>query len=214
MSEKEVQNLWRHHWHDKSTIEETGSFYGKMLHQKRLIILKNILANLDHDYSVLDMGCGGGSTMTTFKESGFNNIIGIDFTEESISRCVKRGFVYGQDIFQADAKNTPFDNEQFDIVFSEGLWEHFHDPRPHMAEAARLSKQYIIVIQPDHFSFFGYLMHLGWNIFNKNKGGVREYSFPLAYFKEFLQLYGFKLVASRSTPFREQTIMVFQKSQA
>ena len=206
-----IQELWKKHWKNHPTIEESGSFYGKLLHKKRIIILRNIIKNLDHNYSVLDMGCGSGATMTTFKEAGFTNIIGIDFAEESILRCEEKGFVYGRDVFLSDAKHTIFYDEQFDIIFSEGLWEHFLDPRPHMTEAARLSKQYIIVIQPDHFSFFGYLMHLGWTIFNKNKGGVREYSFPLFYFKQFLQLYDFQLIQSKSTMFHEQTIMVFKK---
>ncbi len=192
-------------------MEETSSFLGNFLHQKRLHILKQILSKLDHNYSVLDMGCGCGMTMTTFKESGFNNITGIDFAEESIARCEEKGFVYGRDVFLSDAKHTSFHDSQFDIVFSEGLWEHFQDPRPHIAEAARLSKQYIIVFQPDHFSLTGYFMNLGWNIFTKNKGGVHEYSFHLSYFKQFLKLYGFDLIKTYSTPLHEWGIMVFKK---
>jgi len=121
------------------------------------------------------------------------------------------GFVNGRDVFLADARCTDFRDEQFDIVFSEGLWEHFTDPRPHMAEAARLAKKYIIVIQPNHFSFFGQLMHIGWRLFSRAKGGVQEYSFPLFYFTDFLRLYGFKLIATKSTILHEQTVMVFKK---
>ena len=192
-------------------MEETSSFIGNFLHQKRLIILKNILKKLDHNYKVLDMGCGGGVTMTTFKESGFTHITGIDFAEESIVRCEKKGYVCEKDVFLMDATHTSFPSNSFDIVFSEGLWEHFPDPRPHMAEAARLSKQYIIVYQPDHFSFFGFLMYIGWGAFNKNKGGVKEYSFLLSYFKQFLKFYGFDFIKSYSTPFHEGEIMVFKK---
>lgn len=212
MTSNNVQKLWKQHWKKQSTIEGSGSFYGKLLHQKRLVILKDLLKRFNPNSSVLDMGCGGGTTISTFKEMNFNNIIGIDFTEESMSRCEKLGLVYGKDVFLMDAKNTKFPDNSFDIVFSEGLWEHFIDPRPHMAEAARLAKKYIIVIQPDHFSFFGYLMHVGWNLFSKNKGGVYEYSFPLSYFKNFLKLYGFELIMSKSTILHEQTVMVFCKN--
>jgi ubiquinone/menaquinone biosynthesis C-methylase UbiE len=211
MSAPNVQKLWKQHWSEKTTIEETGSFYGKLLHQKRLIILKNILKTLDPTSSVLDMGCGGGSTISTFKQSGFVNIKGIDFTQESMHHCEKLGLKQNKDVFLMDASNTSFQDNSFDIIFSEGLWEHFTDPRPHIAEAARLAKTYIIVIQPDHFSFFGYLMHLGWQLFAKSKGGVREYSFQLSYFSNFLKMYNFDLVLSKSTPLHEQTIMVFKK---
>ena len=209
--EQNVQKLWKHHWKNQVTIEQSGSFYGKLLHQKRLIILQNILKNFDTESTVLDMGCGSGSTITVFKQSGFNNIIGIDFTEESMNRCKELGLVYKKDVFLMDAKNTSFKSNSFDIVFSEGLWEHFTDPRPHMAEAARIAKNYIIVIQPDHFSFFGRLMHIGWNLFAKNKGGVREYSFLLSYFINFLKQYDFELVLSKSTLLHEQSVMVFKK---
>jgi SAM-dependent methyltransferase len=212
MSTNEVQQLWKHHWKNQVAIEETGSFYGKLLHQKRLVILQKILKSLDSSSTVIDIGCGSGSTIASFKQAGFNNIIGIDFAEESMGRCENRGFVYGKDVFLMDAKNTSFSGSHFDIVFSEGLWEHFIDPRPHMAEAARLAKTYIIVIQPDHFSFFGFLMHLGWNLFSKNKGGVKEYSFPLSYFINFLKLYHFDLISSKSTILHEQTVMVFKKN--
>ena len=212
MAELKVQQLWKKHWKTQSTIEESGSFYGKLLHQKRLIILQNFLSTLDSTSTVLDMGCGGGSTITTFKQSNFNNIKGIDFASESMARCEEKGFVYGKDVFLMDAAHTSFFSNSFDIVFSEGLWEHFTDPRPHMAEACRLAKTYIIVIQPNHFSFFGYLMHLGWNIFSKNKGGVKEYSYPLSYFTNFLKLYNFDLITSKSTPLYEQTMMVFKKN--
>lgn len=211
MGTPEVQKLWSKHWKTQTTIESTGSFYGKLLHQKRLVILQNILKKLDPDSLVLDMGCGGGSTMMSFKQVGFNKITGIDFTQESMKRCEKLGFIYGKNVFLMDAKKTIFPDKYFNIVFSEGLWEHFTDPRPHMAEAARVAKTYIIVIQPDHFSFFGLLMHVGWNIFSKNKGGVKEYSFPLSYFRDFLKLYNFELIESKSTLFHEQTVMVFKR---
>ena len=211
MAESNVQKLWKQHWKTQTTIEESGSFYGKLLHQKRLAILQNILKQLPSNSKVLDMGCGGGSTMTTFKEIGFNNIVGIDFAEESISRCKDKGFIFGKDIYLMDAKNTKFSSQSFDVVFSEGLWEHFTDPRPHIVEAARLAKSYIIVIQPDHYSFFGFLMHQGWNIFSKNKGGVKEYSFLLSYFRDFLKLYNFELIDDKSTLFHEQTVMVFRR---
>ena len=211
MGETEVQKLWKQHWKSKTTIEETGSFYGRLLHQRRLVILKDILSKFDARSKVLDIGCGGGSTITTFKEVGFDNIIGIDFAEESLERCEKLGLAINKNVFLMDAAHTRFLDKQFDIVFSEGLWEHFTDPRPHIAEAARLAKTYLIVIQPDHFSFFGFLMHLGWSLFSKDKGGVREYSFPLSYFTNFLKNYNFKLIESKSTLFHEQTVMVFKR---
>ena len=203
-----VKQLWQEHWHNKSTLEDSSSPLGNFLRQRRLHIVQNILKKINTSYSILDMGCGGGTTLTTIKGAGYENVTGIDFSSKSILHCKSLGL---KNVHIMDARNTKFPNNSFDIVFSEGLWEHFEDPRPYMAEAARLAKKYIIVVQPDHFSFFGRLMHIGWNFLSKKKGGVYEYSFLLSYFKDFLKLYGFELITSKSTILHEQVVMVFKK---
>jgi len=212
MSEEKVKGQWATHWRERGSLEETATLIGRWLRNKRLALLRNVLKDLDRSSTVIDLGCGGGITLRLFKELGFTNSVGIDFTEYAIQRCQDIGLNFNKDVFLMDAKRTTFQIGSFDIVFSEGLWEHFLDPRPYMLEAVRLSRRYIIVIQPNHYSFFGKLMQLGWRIYSKNKGGVKEYSFLISYFRDFLKLYGFTLIKSESTIFREQSIMVFERN--
>jgi len=207
-----VKNSWTEHWSNKTSLEESASIVGKFLRKQRFQILFKMLKNFNRNLSVIDIGCGGGLTLKFFRDTGFTNSIGIDFIQHSIDHCSNLGFTKEKDIFLMDAKRTSFQNDNFDIVFSEGLWEHFTDPRPYMAEAVRIGKKYIIVIQPNHFSLFGWFMHAGWNLLSRDKGGVLEYSFPLSYFRNFLKSYNFKLVKSKSTIFNEQAIMIFEKS--
>ena len=210
-TDKLVKDKWTEHWNNKKNLEESASSLGIFLRKQRIKILSKMLNNFHRDLSIIDIGCGGGSILSVFKDLGFKNVTGIDFVEDSMKHCEKLGFIKGKDVFLMDAKNTKFPDEAFDIVFSEGLWEHFQDPRPYMTEATRITKKVIVVIQPNHFSPFGKLMNIGWNLFSQEKGGIKEYSFTLGYFKDFLKLYGFKLTKSKSTILNEQAIMQFER---
>lgn len=211
MSEYGVKENWRKHWETQSNIDSPASFVGIRLRQMRLNILEEIISHFDKNHSVIDLGCGSGSTLSIFREAGFINSIGIDFIPDALDRCSKNGFIIGKDVFLKDAKDTNYQDQQFDIVFSEGLWEHFEDPYPHIVETARIAKKYIVVIQPNHHSFFGRLMLIGWKLFSSERGGVKEYSFKLTYFEEVLQGLGFKLVLDRATHLKEQAILVFER---
>lgn len=210
--DRKVKEKWINYWKKQKSIEGEASFLGKRLRIARFNILKKMLNPLDQSLSVIDIGCGGGSTLSIFKELGFKKLTGIDFSKESINHCERLGFIPQKNVFQMDANHTSFPDQSFDIVFSEGLWEHFQDPRPFMLETIRLSKKYIIVIQPNHFSIFGKLMQLGWELFSRNTGSVKEYTFPLSYFKSFLKMYGFDLIQSKSTILHEQAIMLFERN--
>lgn len=207
--EEEVKELWQKHWDITASIEDVATIYGKYLRKKRLQILRKVLLRLDQNYSVIDMGCGSGMTLKVIRETGYKNSIGIDYIEESLLHCQRLGFEKGKDVLLMDAKATTFPDRQFDIVFTEGLWEHFVDPTELMAEAARIASKYILIIQPNHFSLAGRLLKIGWEIFSSSRGGVKEFSFRLSYFKDELKKLGFEHLRTVSTIFCEQAVMLF-----
>ena len=211
MSEKEVKENWKQHWTTDSSIEDSATWVGKYLRKKRLEITKEMLRPLDKLLSVIDMGCGGGRTLTALRNAGFQNSIGIDYVEASLVCCEEKGFKIDKDVFLVDAKQTPYPDRHFGLVFSEGLWEHFLDPVPFIQEAARIADRYILIIQPDHFTLFGRLMKIGWDLFTSNKGGVKEYSFRLSYFQDELRRLGFTLVSKKTTSLGEQAVMLFER---
>ena len=202
-----VKEEWEKYWKDSEELESSGTVVGNWLRSYRLNRVREIMSTFPRSVSILDMGCGGGKVLLLFKEMGFKNLTGIDFSESSVERCLNLGF---KNVYLMDAKNTSFPNQSFDIIFEEGLWEHFSDPRPYMLEATRLSKQYIVAIQPNHFTLFGKLMNIGWNVFTKDWGGVKEYSFPMSYFCDFLKFYGFELSYSLYSLLHEQDVMLFE----
>jgi len=209
LTENEVKRLWEAEWKENDTLEKTASPIGRILREQRLKITSEMLEGLSRDLSTIDMGCGGGTTLTLLRHIGFTKSIGIDFSEAAIRRCESLGFRVGVDVFNYDAKVTPYRDREFGLVFEEGLWEHFPDPTPFIKEACRISDKWMLVIQPDHYTFFGGLLHWLWGRFNG--GGVKEYSFPMQYFINQVKEHGFTLVQRRTTSLDIQSILLFRR---
>lgn len=91
--------------------------------------------------TVLDVGCGTGLSMDYFRERGAI-VKGIDITFSSI-RYVRE---IGLFAVQADARKLPYKDNSFDIVYSIGVIEHFHETQSALEEQARVCKPGGIVI--------------------------------------------------------------------
>lgn len=211
MSETDVKKLWEEHWTEGASIEAHASWIGKRLRKRRLELISELLQPLSKNLSIVDMGCGGGRTLTVIRENGFKNSIGIDYSIEALKHCEEKGFIINKDVFLIDAKSTPYLDKHFGITFSEGLWEHFTNPEPFIDEQIRITNKYLIVIQPDHFSFFGCLLKIAWDMFASKAGGVKEYSFKIKYFIKYINNKGFKLIDRKGTLFNEQAVLLFQR---
>jgi len=206
---KNVKKLWSEEWKENSTIEDSASPIGRWLRRQRIKIMKKMLSNIPNDLSVIDMGCGGGTTLSVIRESGFKDSVGIDFVESALNQCTKKGFVIDKDVFFMDAEKTIYPDRHFGLVFEEGLWEHFEDPEPFMKEACRICDEYMLIIQPDHTTFFGGLLHWGWMVIGS--GGVVEYTFSMEYFIDYLKEKNFELIDKRTTMLNEQAVMLFRR---
>lgn len=211
MSEVDVKKLWEQHWKDTASVEDVASPIGKWLRKQRLNLTLEMLKPLDKAKNVIDMGCGGGRTLQILRLAGFNNSIGIDYSTEALERCVKFGFEINKDVFLMDAKTTTYPDKHFYLAFSEGLWEHFKVPEPFMDEQIRIADKYLMIIQPNHYSFFGHLLKIAWDLFASKRGGVKEYSFKLEYFEKYVKDRGFELVSKKSTHLNEQAVMLFRR---
>lgn len=73
---------------------------------------------------ILDIGCGSGSWLLTFKNYGLNSV-GVDLSVERIKQCKLAGLnAYVGDI----TKELPFDRETFDACFVNHVFEHINEP--------------------------------------------------------------------------------------
>jgi ubiquinone/menaquinone biosynthesis C-methylase UbiE len=91
---------------------------------------------------VLEVGCGAGYDAYEFCRNGAD-YIGIDIAPENIERTKKHLSFYGYfpTILEGDAENLQFENDEFDVVFSNGVLHHTPDIEKSFKEAYRVLKK-------------------------------------------------------------------------
>jgi ubiquinone/menaquinone biosynthesis C-methylase UbiE len=209
MTKQDVMEEWEESWSTFKSHRTLGDFF---LNNARTIALNAIKDNLAvANPKIIDVGCGYGDTVSKFRQSGYNDTIGIDHSASSILLCQRRGLKINTDVFQADAFKTGFDANSFDIVFSEGLLEHFTDFKPIVKEMCRISKRDVLLIQPNHYSVFKKISDIYYFIL-PNKNNVKEYTYRLKDFEESFQEFGFRLQRKNSSFLGAFWILLFKKT--
>ena len=120
------------------------SLLGEVIHreQKRQleihIIIKEILNNLicnhilkKEDINILEFGCGRGAQLPYLMELG--DVIASDI---NISQEVNN--IVGNKFVECSITNTPFDNNQFNIIFSNHVIEHIDNLTKALRETQRI----------------------------------------------------------------------------
>jgi len=102
------------------------------------------LANLKASDLVLDVGCGLGGTARHLAEIYNCHVTGIDLTDEYISVGKKLTDLVGLsdqvELHQGSALELPFEDEQFDIAWTEHVQMNIADKKQFYAEIARVLK--------------------------------------------------------------------------
>ncbi|MCR4327433.1 MAG: class I SAM-dependent methyltransferase [Nanoarchaeota archaeon] len=87
---------------------------------------------------ILDLGCGPGRYAKILTQRGAK-VVGIDNSKVSLKIAKKESpkskFIFG------DVENLPFKKEEFDIVFSSLVLDHFEDWNSILAEVKRVLKK-------------------------------------------------------------------------
>lgn len=129
-------NLFKEFNH-KSYFEEAKSLLETRLIRNSIKIPK--IENL----VLLDQGCGGGRYTTAWKLLGVKKAIGIDFSDIGISDAKSRVELAGienVEFVKGSVLEMPFEDETFDIVYSNGVLHHTEDWRKGIKEQLRVMK--------------------------------------------------------------------------
>ncbi len=82
-----------------------------------------LLKDFSHDSQVIELGCGPGYHLQFLKQNGFNNLYGIDISEQQVQKAKSRGLnAEVKNIFEFFEENK----NKYDIVFALDVVEHFH----------------------------------------------------------------------------------------
>lgn len=175
-------------------------------HQKMLKKISQQFG-LNAKTKVLDVGCGYGETLLNLRAVGLNNSIGIDNSENALRLCSKRNFLIGQDVFLMDATDMKFANENFDLVISHGMLEHFQSPifQEMIQEMCRVSRKYVLIFQPNHFSFFNKFM------LTAGRRPVKEFTYSKADFAKEFDRFNFVLKKDYDINFGEEFVLLFER---
>jgi SAM-dependent methyltransferase len=87
--------------------------------------------------SILDVGCGDGSTLFRYFKTAPQEFYGIEGSPECQAKARERGLK----VSSCDLNGRwPYDDNKFDVVFSNQVIEHVHNCRLFAAEAFRVLK--------------------------------------------------------------------------
>lgn len=139
-NEEMIGNMkeWDRYWR-RVAVTPTGVTPTRKNYFKRFKKIK-----LPKNAKILDVGCGSGTLAKFWKEQGYD-VIGLDNNKKSLEITRGKG-VY---CVKGDVKKgIPFDDNTFDLVYSDGLLEHFIDPQCILVEIFRVSKRNVLTMVP------------------------------------------------------------------
>ena len=93
--------------------------------------------HLKKNSKILDVGCGRCEILDAFNQLGLD-ISGVDASERI--RVFAPKDISKLDILDFSKENIPFDDDEFDVIFTKSVIEHIHDPTLLMKEILRILK--------------------------------------------------------------------------
>jgi len=134
------REIWENYARGRAANHPVVSFYAR----QRLEFVARWL-DLKSVRSGLDVGCGSGFS-TYYMHEYIANIFGVDRSNYMLARhplkCTGR-------LSQVDAVRLPFASNSFDLVYCWEVLHHFSQPELILAEMARVSRQYVLVAEPN-----------------------------------------------------------------
>lgn len=137
-----------------STAQNWEDVYGDLARYQDLYLYQQQLIELICEKlpelrgtRILEVGCGKGNELVQLAKRGAA-CFGLDFSESAmawmLARLTKEGM--RMPLVRGDARNLPFDIESFDLVFSQGVLEHFTNPGDVLQEQRRVMRNGALIV--------------------------------------------------------------------
>lgn len=158
---------------------------GHCWYRARRDILIALVEKYPKNSKILDIGCSGGPLISDLNKIGFNDIYGIDISEDAIKICKDRGL---KKISLERGESLNFKNEEFDVIIASDILEHIKEEGVALQEWKRILKinGKLIVFVPA-FNFL-------WSSHDEKNYHYRRYSKTTL--KKSLQNAGFSIERS------------------
>ena len=141
---------WDGYWKSKSLLRKLVEF-------ARLHYFSRVFAGIVRGHAprgakrILEAGCGTGTTLARLR--GYETV-GLDYSKPALAIAKHN---CGRAVL-GDMKKMPFKNKEFDVVFNQGVMEHFSGSEfaKMMKEMKRVAKK-VVVIVPSKTSVLKFL---------------------------------------------------------
>jgi len=185
------------------SYSESSETQGKLFEHIKISFLKGLFP--PPPAKILEVGCGTAFVSLYFAKRGYAATC-LDINEE-VLKAAKENFKKEgvlADFVVGDSEKLSFKDEQFDVVTSFGLLEHFSNPRPTIKESARVLKSgglFFADVVPSRFScqsfgnIFNALSSLSyWTLKGKAGLGFKKalQNFRPLYFENNIRFYEYK----------------------
>lgn len=137
---KRDQSVWDTHWRDYKKID---------VHD----VIIDIVKKYAKGDKVLEVGFGTGGDLDKLSMAGFVTV-GLDKSGVSVKNALKNGLHFKPVL--GDAEAMPFKDKVFDVVFHQGVLEHFKNPNKFIYQQWRVLKNdgLLVVDVPQKWNLF------------------------------------------------------------
>jgi 2-polyprenyl-3-methyl-5-hydroxy-6-metoxy-1,4-benzoquinol methylase len=143
---------WQRFWEEADTLE-LDDVYGTDGRMVREVLRLGDPAGK----RIMEVGAGSGRDAVTLAKAGAE-VLTLDYVAGSLDITRKAAGAAGVEVTTVcgDALGSPFPDGSFDVVFHQGLLEHFRDTTPLLRDNARLLKPggHVIVDVPQTFHYY------------------------------------------------------------
>jgi SAM-dependent methyltransferase len=135
----------------EAQIEETHWWF---VGRRRLFAKEIGKLNLPLTAKLLDIGTSTGTNLRMLQELGFQNVQGLDFSDEAIHYCDRKGL---GSVRKGDICSMPFETGCFDLVLATDIIEHVDDDAQALKEIERVlsPRGYALITVPTFMSLWG-----------------------------------------------------------
>jgi cyclopropane fatty-acyl-phospholipid synthase-like methyltransferase len=204
MKEKSWDSIWKNY--------HGLNFLGKMHKKSQFNMLDKItkMIRLDKKIKIIDCGCGAGHTLNFFRMLGYKNSIGTDISKNAINLCNKNYFfIENNDVFNIDIIKSKKFHRKFDMVFSDGMIEHFKETDSISKALCDISKKWILLFQPNHFSLLGKIKEVSEKL--GKSSWEKEYDYSKEDYERMFLKNGFKLTYFKNFHYGESFCLLFRR---
>lgn len=158
--DKENKEYWNRYWKENKNKE---TFFNTLVAIARKYYFAKAFARFIVDNydikgkTICEFGVGSGLTLSWLKKMGASHCVGIDYSEESITLAREEN--KNCEFILADAFATGLSENQFDLVYSLGMLEHYDKQKQSqlLAEKKRLAKECVFIEVPYDIFYFRWL---------------------------------------------------------